>query len=106
MIRKETFEVITKNCGGRDGGGCMYCQEDTACDVEMCPYLDYPKDQPVPTPEEFADKMLAIYKKDWLENEDEEDVHYHMDTAITDLLLALGYEEAVYIFDNTKKWYA
>lgn len=37
---------------------------------------------------------------------DQEDRHRFMDGAITDVLEALGYTEAVRIFYDTPKWYA
>lgn len=107
MIRKETFEVISKKCGGRVDGTCYFTKnENVKCSSEICPYLDYANKDVVLTPEEFADKMLRIYKEEYLDKGDIEDVHFYMDAAIGELLISLGYEEAVYIFENTEKWYA
>ena len=113
MIRKETFEVIAKEC--------MYRHEDEcwgagpACDCikcsrDICPLLKYREENTekvaVLSPEEFADKMLRIYAYSWVRHGDEEEVHTCMDNEICALLASLAYEEAVYIFESTPKWYA
>ena len=58
------------------------------------------------TPEEFAQRMKDAYEHFWVEKEDEELVHDVMDCIMCDLLRQLGYEEGIYIFENTPKWYA
>ena len=113
MIRKETFEVITKECMYRHEDECWGAGPSCdciKCSYDICPLLKYRKENTekvaVLSPEEFADKLLRIYNDCWVKDGDEEEVHYHMDAAICELFQSLGYEEAVYIFDNTPKWYA
>lgn len=107
MIRKETFEVISKKCAGCVDGDCYFSRdENVTCSVDGCPYLDYSEKQTVLNPQQFADLMLEIYTQEHLENDDQEVAHCEMDKAICELLIALGYEEAVYIFENTPKCYA
>ena len=55
------------------------------------------------TPEEFADEMRKIVKR---YINDPEVCHNEMDELMTSLLISLGYEEGVEIFDGTPKWYA
>lgn len=55
----------------------------------------------IPTPDELAESMRNIS-----ENDDQEFRHWAMDSALTDVLEALGYTEAVKIFHETPKWYA
>lgn len=55
----------------------------------------------IPTPDELAESMRNIS-----ENADQEFRHRAMDSALTDVLEALGYTEAVKIFYETPKWYA
>lgn len=106
MIRKETFEVFAKKCIGNENNICDYYQEDDiVCSAENCPYLDYPDKQPILTPEKFADKMLRVYNEEYVEKDDKAEVHHNMDYLICELLRSLGYDEAVYIFDRTPKYY-
>lgn len=60
------------------------------------------KDLPM-SAKEFADQMqeLAI---NW--QSDEEMFHRHADDLICKLLVSLGYEEGIKVFDETPKWYA
>lgn len=55
----------------------------------------------IPTPEEFKEDMLRASNI-----ESQEDRHYDMDNLMCNLLEALGYGEAIDIFDSTPKWYA
>lgn len=116
MIRKETFEVMHKQCDDyvRRGEFCAADPEKgmPLCSYENCPIVETSRigkatyEEQFLNPEEFADKMLDIFKEYYLEKDDEEDTHWEMDVAIMDLLCALGYEEAVWIFKNTPRWYA
>ena len=112
MIRKETFELISKECWWRlENGGCSAKKDNTIieCTYENCHCVkhanknmeNYPTD-----PEAFANVMLDIYKKYVIEEYDQEDVHRQMDNEIMNLLKALGYHEAAYIFEETDKWYS
>ena len=58
--------------------------------------------KPLYTPEEFADAMRFLY----LNDADEESRHISMDNLMCDLLVSLGYAEAVMIFKVTEKFYA
>lgn len=60
------------------------------------------------TPEAFKEEMLRIRKTsyDKLGDFDEEACHTAMDNLMCDLLSDLGYEEGVYIFDSTPKYYS
>ncbi len=53
------------------------------------------------SPDDFARTMYALSTIP-----DKEDRHRAMDEAICDLLISIGYEEGVHIFQNTDKWYA
>lgn len=53
------------------------------------------------TPYDFAYTM-----KDLSEIVDREDRHRAMDEAMCDLLISMGYEAGVHIFQNAEKWYA
>ena len=55
------------------------------------------------TPEEFADAMRELVKK---YGDDEEMLHREADYLISALLIALGYEEGIEIFDDQPKWYS
>lgn len=55
------------------------------------------------TPEEFADAMRELVKKD---GDCEEIFHIEADKLISALLIALGYEEGIEIFDDQPKWYS
>jgi hypothetical protein len=54
-----------------------------------------------PTPAQFLETMKVAAK-----NPDREDAHASADDAMCSLLQALGYGEAVDVFDNMDKWYA
>lgn len=58
-------------------------------------------DVELPTPEE-----AAAYMRDLALETDQEDRHCRMDGYLLNILEALGYGEAVEIFDNSPKWYA
>lgn len=61
----------------------------------------------IPTPEEFAAKMLAIaheYSEDASELGD--GGHRESDEAMCDLLRQLGYGKAVAIFESAGKWWS
>lgn len=119
MIRKETFELISKECAycchktntpfEGDKWYCCYFKDDVECTFENCRHIEFAdrKMENYPTdPEAFANVMHDIYEKYWVQEGDEEDVHWFMDKEIMNLLRALGYHEAVYIFEETKKWYS
>ena len=55
----------------------------------------------LPTPEEAAAHM-----RDLALDTDQEGRHCHMDGYLLSILEAMGYGEAVEIFDNSPKWYA
>jgi hypothetical protein len=57
----------------------------------------------VMTPEEFAAKMQEIHDKS---GTDAEAAHGDMDDLMGSLLIDLGYEAGVRIFDSQVKWYA
>lgn len=57
----------------------------------------------ITTPEEFAEMMHSIADT---REKDEEWMHIEMDTVMMNLLIELGYEEGVMIFNKTPKWYA
>lgn len=115
MIRKETFDIIHNDCDYRTRNGfCSVYREGQiqsafVCSYENCPKVNdqchWKEKQPL-SPEEFADKMLDIFKEYCLEKDDEETAHWEMDVAMRDLLCSLGYEEAVWIFNSTPRWYA
>lgn len=59
------------------------------------------------TPEMFTDKMKAIINDS--KNEivfDEEVAHARMDDLMCEVLVELGYEEGVRIFEETSKYYS
>ena len=64
--------------------------------------------------ETFADAMREIAEMDVIVNEktgtkttvDEEIRHVMADGLMMDLLISLGYEEGVEVFDAMDKWYA
>jgi hypothetical protein len=58
------------------------------------------------TPEEFAEKMAKLRQKYYVEQDDEEQVHCHMDDLLCDALRGLGYGKGIDIFDDTPKWYS
>lgn len=65
------------------------------------------------TPEEFAEEMREIIKRNTKFNPyagsvglDLEDCHWDMDKLMMFVLCQLGYGEGIDIFANTKKWYA
>lgn len=113
MIRKETFELISKECWWRldkdsDYGNCN-SGSIIECTYENCHCVKHANKnmENYPTePEAFANVMLDIFKKYVIEEYDKEDVHRHMDNEIMNLLKALGYHEAAYIFEETDKWYS
>ena len=57
-------------------------------------------DKKVKTPEELAKEMKEIAKCVWGEER-----HVRADAALCETLEALGYGEAVKIFDDMDKWY-
>ncbi len=54
-------------------------------------------------PEEFYEEMLQL-KNDF--EEDEEEVHMHMDNLMCELLSTLGYGDGIDVFNKTYKWYS
>ena len=58
--------------------------------------------KPLYTPEEFAGAMRFLRMNDG----DEESRHMSMDGLMANLLISLGYEEGVEIFNDTPMWYA
>ena len=58
--------------------------------------------EPLYTPEEFADEMRRLN----INIEHTEDRHIEMDDAMCALLISLGYEEGIEVFIDAKKWYA
>lgn len=59
------------------------------------------KTNKVMTPDEFKEKMKLIADKG-----DIEKGHVEMDSLMCDLLVMLGYEDGIKIFDSIEKWYA
>lgn len=57
--------------------------------------------EPLYTPEEFADAMRFLR----MNISDEEECHMSMDNCMCQLLIGLGYEEGVEIFWDTTKYY-
>lgn len=60
------------------------------------------KDGPL-SPEDFHALMVSIQCKF---GDDAEECHIEMDIAMCHQLIALGYGEAMSVFDNAQKWYA
>lgn len=58
------------------------------------------------TPEEFRDKMRAIFAEDKDSYPDLEASHANADGLMCELLRQLGYGEGVEIFEKADKWYA
>lgn len=54
------------------------------------------------TPAEFEKEMAELKEK---YGYDEEAVHDEMDKLMCEVLISLGYEKGVEIFDSTNKWY-
>lgn len=54
------------------------------------------------TPEEFENQIKEIFKG----NYDIEEAHFEADCLMTGLLISLGYQKGVEIFDTADKWYA
>jgi hypothetical protein len=54
------------------------------------------------TPKEFEEKMKEIFKGEY----DEDDAHENADMLMMNLLIKLGYEKGVDIFDEADKWYS
>ena len=119
MIRKETFELIKLGCDylykkpntpfEAEKWYCCRFKDEVECTCENCRHIEFAdrKMENYPTdPEAFANVMREVYEKYWVQQGDEEDVHWYMDKEIINLLTALDYHEAVYIFQNTKKWYS
>lgn len=102
MIRKEVFDVMCERCGAKIFNGDACCYEN--CD-ELKLYDEKSEGEAL-SPTELADRLISIYKESYLEDDDQEEVHYRMDATIIDFLISLGYDEAAYIFDKTPKWYA
>lgn len=55
------------------------------------------------TPSEFEAKMQQIKDE---EQNDPEICHERMDDLISQLLIKLGYEAGIKIFDEAEKWYS
>lgn len=49
---------------------------------------------------------IAILMRSYADDADTEDRHFNMDKLMCDLLRALGYDEAVQIFEDAGKWYS
>jgi len=117
MVRKETFEIMRKGCPRYSGGKCVGWDvnygNSKSCAYENCRHCmeDSNNDCPLDTPDEFADKLLNIYKVCCTDSGAEEDVddaldaHIEMKDAICELLFSLGYDEAAWIFWSTPELY-
>lgn len=56
------------------------------------------------SPDVFANRMLVIRQE--LGSRDEEWCHSKMDNLLCELLIELGYEEGIKIYQAQEKWYA
>lgn len=109
MITREHFEVVHRTCNYYIyGASCAHCNNSIEiCDYIVCPKLANKAEKHTPmTPRKFADKMADIYEKFINKEDDEELAHGSMDDLMCQLLIDLGYEDGIYIFNNTPKWYA
>lgn len=117
MVRKETFEIMCEGCPRHFAGKCVSWDvsygNSKSCAYENCKYCmrDSNNDCPPDTPDEFADKLLNIYKMFYTDksceedNDDGSDAHMEMKDAICELLFSLGYDEAAWIFWSTPELY-
>ena len=55
------------------------------------------------TKDEFLTAMLELYDQ---YNDDPEAFHSSADDLMCDLLVGLGYEDGIKVFDSADKWYA
>ena len=108
MITKEQFDIISQTCWLRECEICHNdCNHSSICFYDNCPQIRYNRRKQNPlTPEQFANEMAKIHKDYLIDREDEELCHIEMDNLIINMLIDLGYEDGVYIFEHTKKWYA
>lgn len=111
MITQEQFDIISQTCWAcrpNEYNTCLdNCNHSTICSYEKCPQIRYIRRKQNPlTPEQFANEMTKIHKDYLIDQEDEEVCHIEMDNLICNMLIDLGYEDGVYIFEHTKKWYA
>jgi hypothetical protein len=59
------------------------------------------------TPEEFAEKLRAIYSyRNSIGAEEPERTHEEADCLIIELLKAIGYSEGAQLFEESERWYA
>lgn len=80
---------------------CAYVFPGDHCEYARQKLEENGKNIPL-TPEEFAAEMLRLQKNIG----DEEARHGDMDELMCHVLISLGYEKGVEIFNNTPKWYA
>lgn len=57
------------------------------------------------TPKEFENRMLFL-EQEYGRGEDEETFHHEADDLMMKVLIQLGYENGVEIFDRNPKWYS
>ena len=58
------------------------------------------------SPKEFLKRMKELKIEYECVTHDTETVHVKMDNLMKEVLISLGYEEGVEIFQTTHKWYA
>lgn len=100
LIKGIKFDGDCWNCPCIDGeyGDCNPLEKEVNFSGEPlpdCPIIE------LPDADAFAEEMRSLSSKD-----DEEVSHAAMDNAMCELLKKLGYEKAVKIFEDAKKWYS